>query len=195
MTAPEEVRSVDRLRDGTPVRIRRARPDDRAGVADFLRRLSRDSLELRFFSAVQSEVVASQILDPHPLEDHVSLLMESVTPLPGRIIAHAELARFPQHRREAEVAFLVVDDCQGLGAATLLLEELVREARHRKIAVLDAVVLTTNPAMIDVFSGSGYPLTLSAQGGETRVRLDIARDPQRALCPVPPPRQPMPAAA
>lgn len=173
-----------RLRDGTLVRIRPVEPSDRAGVLEFLHLLSRDSLELRFFSAVTAEVVAGEILEGKVWPDRLSLILETVDPRPPQIVGHAEYVRSPQDGTRAEVAFLIADHHQGQGAGTLLLRQLARWARKAEIRTFDAVVMAENRAMLDVFTGAGFPNITVWEGTEARVELDIARDPRSALVPV-----------
>jgi GNAT superfamily N-acetyltransferase len=171
------------------VRIRPVRPTDREAVKEFLQHLSRESIELRFFSSVSSEVVLAEVLAEPPSPGRLSLLMETVDPTPGAVVGHAEYARSPAEPTRAEMAFLVADDRQGLGAGTLLLWELAREARGAGIRTLEAIVLTENQAMLEVFTGAGFPHTITSEGPESRMALDIARDPQTTLCPVGLPRR------
>ena len=172
---------LDRLRDGTPVRIRSAAPADRPAVAEFLTHLSRDALERRFFTAIRPETVAEEILTPRPTYERVSLLVETLDSRHSAVIAHGEYSRLASDPTRAEVAFLVADDHQGLGAATLLLMHLARQAREAGIRHLDAVVLPENRAMLDVFLGSGFPCRITWQEGEGRISLDVAHDPPTAL--------------
>lgn len=173
-----------RLGDGTLVRIRPVEPSDRAGVLEFLHHLSRDSLELRFFSAVSNEVAAGEILEGKGWPDRLSLVLETTDKKPPQILGHAEYIRSPRDETHAEVAFLVADEHQGQGAGTLLLRQLARWARKAGIRCLDAIVMAENRPMLDVFTGAGFPNTTAWDGPEARVELDIARDPRAALVPV-----------
>ena len=165
------------LRDGTRVRIRRAGPGDQARVMDFLARLSQDSLELRYFSAIRREKVASEILATGDRGDRLSLLLETISPDPGQVVAHGEYVRIAAFPHRAEVAFLVADARQGQGAATLLLWGLARRARDAGIRRFEAVVLPDNRPMINVFVGAGFPCSISWHEGEGLVLLDISHEP------------------
>lgn len=176
---PEEIVGA-RLRDGTPVRVRPARAHDRSAVLAFVRGLSLDSFELRFFSAVHAELAVDEILAPPASGARLSLLMESL--VDSEIIAQGEFDRSRATPTEAEVAFLVADGHQGQGAATLLLWELARRGRRAGIRRFTAIVLPENFVMRAVFLAAGFPCLLSYSEGETRVEMDIAREPQLALC-------------
>ena len=168
------------LRDGTFVRLRSVRAADAPGLRTFLSTVSRDSLDLRFFSAVQSEIVLAQIIQLPQSPAHVSLLMEVFDPTP-RIIGQAEYDQLPATPAVAEVAFLVADAYQGRGAGTALLHELARRARRHGIERFAACVLLENQAMRDVFVGAGFPFSLVRDGTEMLVELDIHEEPQTDL--------------
>ncbi len=166
------------LRDGTPVRLRTVRPGDRAGVLAFVRRLSIDSLELRFFSAVSLESAADEVLGSRPTgPERVSLIAETAGASSPEIIGHAEFVRSPVDEERAEAAFLIADAFQGRGAGTLLLRALARVARRRGIRRLEAVVLGENQCMLDMFTGAGYPHSTRWLGSEAHVEIDIDREP------------------
>ncbi|MGC2033910.1 MAG: GNAT family N-acetyltransferase [Thermoplasmata archaeon] len=156
-------------------------PSDRERVIEFLRHISPDSLELRFFSALRPEAVTNEILGGGRSPDRLSLILETTDAFPGQILGHGECARSPEDPARAEVAFLVADDHQGLGIATLLLWRLAERARTVGIRYLDARVMKENRSMIDVFAGAGFPCTISWEAEEADVSLDIARCPQTAL--------------
>lgn len=172
-----------RLKDRTPVRIRRVLPSDRTAVLDFLRHLSRDSLELRFFSPVQKEVVIAEILREVGAGDRVSLVMETLDFRPSRIVTHGESIRSRADATTAEVAFLIADDHQRRGAGTLLLWQLARRARDAGIRSFEAVALSENPAMLGMFVASGLPCTIAWNSGEARVTLDVSQAPTSTVTP------------
>jgi GNAT superfamily N-acetyltransferase len=167
-----------RLRDGTLVRIRAVGLEDQDSVRAFVRNLSREALDLRFFGAVRPEMAASEILAPAGSTGRVSLVLEAIDGSPGSILAHGEYIRHPTDARRAEVAFLVADDRRGQGAATLLLHDLAHRARGEGIVRFDAVTRVGNGAMLEVFLGSGFPCSLTAREDLEYVTLDIGREPR-----------------
>jgi acetate---CoA ligase (ADP-forming) len=175
------------LRGGQRVRVRPVLASDRAAVVEFLHHLSRESLELRFFSAVTVEVVTAEILSGTARPDRLSLIAETSGEVPSRIVGHAEYVRSTTDPTRAEVAFLVADDHQGLGVGTLLLRQLARHARSVGVRTFDALVLSENRAMLDMFSGAGFPNTTAWNAQEASVVLDISHEVSTALVPVTPP--------
>ncbi len=71
----------------------------------------------------------------------------------------------------AEVAFVVAEEYQGLGVATLLIEELARRANAAGITTFHAEVLPENAKMLEVFRATGFPLRVHADIGELRVEF------------------------
>jgi len=71
------------------------------------------------------------------------------------------------------VAFVVVDDYQHRGAATLLLQHLVRLARSLGIRELLALVLEDNREMLEVLENSALPLQQGLEDGVRRVVLSL----------------------
>lgn len=165
------------LRDGTPVGLRSVRPGDGARVAEFLSHVSLDALERRFVMDVPRETVAAEIVTPHSPSERVSLILEVVGRPDAPIVAHGEYSRGSADPTRAEVAFLVADEWQGRGAATLLLLRLAHLAARAGVQQLEAVVLEENQPMLDVFLGSGYPCSITWHEGEGLVLLDIGHEP------------------
>jgi GNAT superfamily N-acetyltransferase len=179
--------NVGRLRDGTTVRIRRARPADSPRILEFLRHVTGDALRLRFLETTPPEIAAAVLLTPCSATDHVSLLMELPDRTPASVVAHGEYVRSRSDPSRAEVAFLVADDRQGQGAATLLLVDLARRARSAGIRQFDAVMRPENRAMLAVCLGAGFPCSATTHDALEHVALDISREPETGAVPAGPP--------
>jgi ribosomal protein S18 acetylase RimI-like enzyme len=76
-----------------------------------------------------------------------------------------------QDPTRAEVAFAVLDEYQGRGIATLLLEHLRRVANAGGILEFAAEVMASNQHMLDVFRDSGFQRQSSNQDGVVHVAL------------------------
>src|SRR5450759_5843233 len=158
------------LRDGSAIRIRQARPDDEPGLVNFLRGLAPESRRMRFAGLVSDlEGQAHRWAAPADPAD-CSLVAE--TGIADRIIGHASYDRVGPD--SAEVAFIVADDRQGRGIATLLLEELAERAQEAGIATFCADVLPENARMFEVFRESGFPTRLRAEPGSVLVEFPTA---------------------
>ena len=128
---------------GRVVHIRQVAPEDRAAVADLLRRASPQSRYLRFFSAaVNLDAEATRLIRPGG--DHLALLAI----LSGTVVGVASYERLDF--RTADLAILVDDAWQGEGIGTLLLEYTAAAARGEGIETLLGDVLVTNAPMLEV---------------------------------------------
>ena len=76
-------------------------------------------------------------------------------------------------RDDADVAFLVDDEHQGKGIATLLLEHLAAIARTNGIKRFTAEVLSDNRAMLRVFSRAGWPVQRHFESGVTELEFPL----------------------
>lgn len=138
-----------RLRDGSALRIRPIRPEDKAAIAAGFERMSPASRYRRFFAPLRElsddDLAYLTEVDHH---DHEALI--GFDPASGDPVGVARYIRSIE-RTEAEVAVTVVDDWHGRGAATALLERLVRRAREEGIEHFVAVVLPDNHDALELF--------------------------------------------
>ena len=142
------------LRDGSTVHLRPVAGEDRALVRQLLDNLSPDSLATRFFSGAVDTQRMSELLVPEGEDRAFGLLaLQGDPPHPA---AHGFCVRTAPGR--AEVAFTVADRFQGQGVASIMLAQMAEAARAVGIEVFEATVLPENSAMLDVFSGSGFPV-------------------------------------
>jgi acyl-CoA synthetase (NDP forming)/RimJ/RimL family protein N-acetyltransferase len=166
------------LRDGGSIHIRAIRPDDRERLREHFHGLSEKSIYFRFFGLKRSlndaELTRLTNLD---FVDHVALAATLRDDRGERFIGVARYIRCPDRSR-AEVAFAVLDEHQGRGIGTLLLEHLSRIARAGGIVELQADVLGDNNRMLGVFANSGYKVTRSAEAGVIHVAFPTAETQQ-----------------
>jgi acetyl coenzyme A synthetase (ADP forming)-like protein len=123
----------------------------------FLQALSPEALGLRFFGGVNLEWVTNWSVEVDDTERYA--LVATTGPEQG-IVAHAAYVHTAGDR--AEVAFMVSDDRQGLGIATIMLAHLAEVAEEHAITTFTAEVLSHNRRMIDVFRDSGYSVSQRA---------------------------------
>ena len=76
-------------------------------------------------------------------------------------------------QRSAEVAFVVEEDYQGLGIASMTLRHLAGIARDKGIAQFHAEVLRENGGMLAVFKRSGFPMKQESAEGVVHVTLSL----------------------
>jgi len=140
-----------RLADGTRVRLRLLRPEDRPKLVAGFARLSEESRYRRFFTAMPGlpEKVLDRLLSTDGW-NHVAIGAEAVTGDPESAEGYgiARFLRLEETPEVAEAAIVVVDHMQRRGLGKLLLSALVSAARERGVARFRGEVLRTNDAVI-----------------------------------------------
>lgn len=165
------------LRDGGSIHVRALRPDDRARLAEHFARLSPQSVYFRFFGAKKRLTDAE--LDVFTRLDFANAAALVATLGQGdaeRIIGVGRWKVTAPGR--AEVAFAVLDEHQGRGIGTLLLEHLAALARARGITEFEADVLGENNRMLEVFAHSGFSVRRVLEGGIIHVAFSTAETPE-----------------
>jgi acetyl coenzyme A synthetase (ADP forming)-like protein len=154
------------LRDGSTVHVRPVRAEDEADIRTFLEEISPESIGFRFFGAPDLNWVTAWSLDVD-YADRFALVAEGG--VPRRVLAHAAYIRIDATR--AEVAFLVADEWQGRGIATILLAHLASVAEQHGISTFTAEVLPANHRMIEVFRDSGFPVDMRSTRDAIEIEL------------------------
>jgi GNAT superfamily N-acetyltransferase len=153
-------------------RVRPIRPDDMDALVRFHEHLSERSCYLRFFNLhphlMPGEVERFTHVD---YRDRLALVAEH----DGRLVAVGRYDR-KLGTDEAEVAFVVADECQCHGIGSLLLDELASAARTHGLTVFVAETLEDNVSMLRVFANSGFPITRHSACGTASLRFPIAPD-------------------
>lgn len=162
-----------KLHDGSEVQIRPIRVDDKEALASGFARLSPESRYRRFFAPLRE-------LTPRDLayltevdhNDHEAMIgFDAATRQPVGVARYVRGAE----PNEAEVAVVVVDDWQGRGVATALLDRLTARAREEGIEHFIALVLSDNDDAIGMFEGRaprGSAQRRSASG-HTELVIDL----------------------
>jgi acetyl coenzyme A synthetase (ADP forming)-like protein len=173
--APDELPVDGLLRDGTSVRIRAIRPDDRPGLVAFVGRLSAQSMYFRFFGAkrrlTDAELRYFTEVDGVERAALVATLLRNDE---ERIIGVARYVRQRDSRQRADLAFTVEDAWQGRGVGSLLLQHLAMVARAHGVTEFEADVLGENNQMLQVFGQSGFRIERSLAGGIFHLRFPTA---------------------
>jgi acetate---CoA ligase (ADP-forming) len=152
------------LRDGGSIHIRAIRADDKERLLDHFRHMSQDSIYHRFFglkhSLTDQELIRFTEID---FVNHVALVATLRAAGDERFIGIGRYVTTGPTR--AEVAFAVLDEHQGRGIGTVLLDHLGRVARAAGITEFQADVLGDNNRMLEVFAKSGFRVNRSTDAG------------------------------
>jgi GNAT superfamily N-acetyltransferase len=127
------------LRDGSHVRIRQGHHTDRELLRRGFERLSAESRYRRFLAPMK-ELTESTVRYLTEIDHHDHEAMIALDEQTGEGIGVARYVRDPDHPDVAEVAVTVIDDWQGRGLGTLLLEVISARARggHHPLHCADA---------------------------------------------------------
>jgi len=160
------------LRDGSRVRIRQSRSSDRELLLRGFERLSPESRYRRFLVATP-ELTGKALdylveIDHH---DHEAIL--ALDENTGEGVGIARYVRDPEHPSVAEVAVTVIDDWQGRGLGTLLLEVISARAREEGIRTFTALILATNDEMLDLLRRLGRIRVVDREIGRVEIALRI----------------------
>jgi acetyl coenzyme A synthetase (ADP forming)-like protein len=156
------------LRDGGIAHVRPIRPDDGPAVRSMFEHLGPESRYFRFFKLKKTLSDAElERFTNVDYRDRMALVVEAG----GEMVALASYDR--EDERQAEVAFAVVDDHQGRGLGTKLLELLTNYARTHGIERFRALVLGENSQMMRVFRNSGYELSRTIEDGVYTVDFPV----------------------
>jgi GNAT superfamily N-acetyltransferase len=155
------------LRDGSAVRIRGVGPDDRDRYLAGWERFSAQSRVRRFFTPMPN--LSESLLDYFIHADqvhHIAIaameVAEDGTEGPG--LGVARCIRLADDPGAAELAVGVVDDWQGRGLGSALVDRVVELARERGFEKLTGEVLDENWAMRTVFDRRGATWTRGEPG-------------------------------
>ncbi|MEA3056132.1 MAG: hypothetical protein QOD30_1564 [Actinomycetota bacterium] len=162
------------LADGGAIHIRPITPDDADRLVDLHGRLSDRTIYYRFFSPRPR-------LSPRDVQRFTNVDYVDRVALVGMLDDHlVGVARYDRvpGTGEAEVAFVVADEHQGRGIATLLLEHLAAAARERGVTAFFAETLPDNRAMQSVFKQAGWQSRAKFADGIIRVEFAISPTPE-----------------
>ena len=168
LSAHPPVSRVD-LRDGSAVRIRPISPADRSLLVEGFEQLSPESRYKRFFSPVTR--LSERHLDYLTDVDHHD--HEALLALAGEEDAAVGVARYVRTEDGiAEPAIVVVDEWQGRGLATILLDALADRAREEGVHTFIAPVLAQNTGAIRLFERLG-DATVRHDGLEVELTIPL----------------------
>ncbi len=144
------------LKDGQGLYFKPAAHEDFSLVESFMKRLSQESLRMRFMASV-SEVSKNIIqgLCEGDFKQSGSILALTGDVEERKVVGIGNYIAVG-NGHTAEVALLVEDKYQGKGIGTLLLERLAGFAAANGFIELEAEVLPDNQPMINVFNSSGF---------------------------------------
>ncbi|MDX9786005.1 MAG: GNAT family N-acetyltransferase [Desulfobacterales bacterium] len=166
----EGYKSVEKCKNGKMLEYRPLLPSDEFAYRNFFYSLQEKTIYYRFFYRMKlfsHEVIQQQYAS---VDYRKSMSMIALRQKGG----HKEIVGIgsyaPAEENLAEVAFVVREDHQGLGIASILLEKLEDIAQENEYTGFVATVLRENQAMIQVFK-KRYPNAVITMGGGGEVSI------------------------
>jgi acetyltransferase len=167
-------------KEGTHYTIRPIRSDDEPSMVAFHGELSEETVYRRYFAPMRLDVrVAHERLAKRCLLDYPNE-MALVATYPDangeeKLAAVARLIKI-ENTKAAEVAFLVSDKHQHRGLGTYLLERMIEIAKKDGLEAVEALVLTENFDMNNLFRRAGFKF-LAPEGSTLMARLELVQAP------------------
>lgn len=156
---PEEYIQEVTLRDGSMVTIRPIRPDDASRLQAGFARLSPQSIYLRFLESFK-ELPDKQAQNFATVDYQTRMALVAEIQENGRphLIGVARYGLVEDRGPGiAESAVVVVDEYQGRGLGTILLQHLVNYAQAHDVRAFLATVHMTNAKIMRFVQKSGFP--------------------------------------
>jgi GNAT superfamily N-acetyltransferase len=162
------------LRDGSRVRVRQGHSSDRDLLLRGFGRLSEESRYRRFLAS-KPELSEANIRYLTEIDHHDHEAMIALDEATGEGIGVARYVRDSERPAAAEVAVTVIDDWQGRGLGTLLLEVISARAREEGITTFTALMLATNHEMMDVIKALGPVRIVDKEAGTVEIEMAIPK--------------------
>jgi GNAT superfamily N-acetyltransferase len=160
------------LRDGSQVDVRPISATDRDLIRQGFERLSPESRYRRFLSPVpELDNRTLSYLTDVDHHDHEALV--ALDSAGGDGVGVARFVRDPTEPRSAEVAVTVVDDWQGRGLGTALLDALADRAREEGVRRFTALVLADNRNMLGMLGEIGSARVVDREQGTVALAVDL----------------------
>jgi GNAT superfamily N-acetyltransferase len=156
--------------DGGAIRIRAILPDDQERLHEHFKGLSEKSVYFRFMG-IRRDLSAQDLkrLTELDFKNHVGLAATMTEDDRERFIGVGRYICGSDPTR-AEVAFAILDEFQGRGIGTLLLEHLRLIADANGVGEFEADVMGENRQMLEVFAHSGFESQRSLESGVVHLR-------------------------
>jgi len=164
-----------RVREDSVLEVVRLEPGDRSAVLDVFDGLSESSRRLRFHGPKPR----LQDAELDVLVDVGCCGREAVTavgPPSGRVVGIARFVRDPEDPRSAEVAFAVVDHCQGRGIGNALVGELKELALGQGIERFTAIVAAGNDPALALLRRVGRIVESSFVDGTHELVVELSAE-------------------
>ena len=160
------------LRDGSRLVVRPVCPDDRALLLAGFARLGRDSRYRRFLAPLPklTDDVVTYLTE---VDHHDHEALAAIDPVTKEGVGVARFVRLAERPDTAEAAVAVIDDWQGRGVGTILLDLLAERARAEGIVRFTALVLAENRDMLELLETIGSVHVVDRELGTVEIEAEL----------------------
>jgi acyl-CoA hydrolase/RimJ/RimL family protein N-acetyltransferase len=170
----EDYKSSVRLKSGQTLSVRPLLPSDEISYRNFFYSLQQETIFFRFFYNIN--IFSHKMAQAHwaKLDYRKNISLVGLVRKKGNkeIVAIGTYAGLDQD--QAEVAFVVREDFQGMGIATYLLKALEKVAIQNGFKCFYASILPENQAMLHVFTKTYSQARVEHKENEIRICMDLA---------------------
>jgi GNAT superfamily N-acetyltransferase len=160
------------LRDGSHVRVRQGHRSDRDLLLQGFERLSPESRYRRFL-APTPELTEGMVRYLTEIDHHDHEAMIALDERTGEGVGVARYVRDADRPDMAELAVTVIDDWQGRGLGTLLLEVISARAREEGITTFTALMLAANEDMLELLKRLDPVRIVDREVGRVEIQVPI----------------------
>lgn len=159
---PAQYEQVWQTEKGNVVGIRPIMPEDEHMMIEFHKKLSEDSVYMRYFSNLKltQRIAHDRLIRVCHIDyDREMVLIATHRLADGtdEVIAAGRLSSV-HGRKSAEYSLLVADEFQGHGIGTKLLNELIRIGKDEGLETIEAYMLRTNSGIIKISERLGFKI-------------------------------------
>jgi GNAT superfamily N-acetyltransferase len=152
--------------------IRPIEPDDKQAMREAFEQLS-DESRYRRFLAPHGRLTAAELRYFTEVDHHDHEALVAVDAETGEGIGVARYVRNPDDPGVAELAVAVVDDWQGRGVGTRLVDALADKARADGITSFSGLVLARNELMLSLLHDLGRVRVVHSELGTVEVVVEL----------------------
>jgi GNAT superfamily N-acetyltransferase len=172
VSTPDDTGIAVALRDGSRVVVRPVRPEDRELLRAGFERLGPESRYQRFL-APMAELSEEDITYLTDVDHHDHEALAAIDEETGVGVGVARFVRCADRPDTAEAAVTVIDDWQGRGVGTALLDLLAERARAEGVVRFTALLLAENRGMLDVLEAIGPLHVVDRQRGTIEIEAEL----------------------
>ncbi|MBL4857500.1 MAG: GNAT family N-acetyltransferase [Idiomarina sp.] len=151
-------------------------PSDERRLQEFFYSHTKETLQLRY-NAVPTNMTREKSCNLVSVDQSRDLAL-CIVRQKGSAVQIQAVGRyyFIESQNSCEVAFVTREKYQGRGMAGMLLDEMIRIAKERKLDSMQAYVLAANKPMLSVFERGGFKRLPSEEPGEVLLKLELNED-------------------